>query len=111
MKHRQKRNARIYCELLGYGLSGDAYHITSGREDGEGALLAMKNAFRNLRSIKNEHKINEKTMDEKNDYELFSYSKNFLSTKLFVKILKNTKRIGNKEVEDIRMKNPCILYI
>ena len=80
LQHALKRNARIYCELLGYGLSGDAYHITSGREDGEGALLAMKNAFRNLRSMNSEHNINEKTMDDKNDYELWCINAHATST-------------------------------
>lgn len=36
----------IYGEVVGYGMSGDAEHITAGREDGEGALSAMKMAFR-----------------------------------------------------------------
>ena len=36
--------------MLGYGLSGDASHITAGRQDGEGALLAIRGAFRNFLS-------------------------------------------------------------
>ncbi len=36
-------------KLVGYGLSGDASHITTGRQDGEGALLAIRGAFRKLR--------------------------------------------------------------
>ncbi len=35
--------------MIGYGLSGDANHITAGRSDGEGALLAISNAFRGLK--------------------------------------------------------------
>lgn len=42
-----KRNARIYGEIVGYGMSGDAYHITSPDPDGTGAYLAMKRALEN----------------------------------------------------------------
>lgn len=41
------RGARIYCELSGYGMSADAYHITAPAEDGEGASRSMVNSLRN----------------------------------------------------------------
>ena len=42
----KKRNAKIYAELIGYGMSGDAYHITSPSEDGDGGYRAMKQALK-----------------------------------------------------------------
>jgi 3-oxoacyl-[acyl-carrier-protein] synthase II len=46
-EHARRRGARIYCELAGFGMSGDAYHMTSPPEDGEGAARCMRNALRN----------------------------------------------------------------
>lgn len=46
LEHAKKRGARIYGEIVGYGATGDAYHITSPCEDGSGAAKAMELAIR-----------------------------------------------------------------
>ncbi len=47
LEHAKRRGARIYCELVGFGMSGDGYHMTSPPENGEGAARCMRNALRN----------------------------------------------------------------
>lgn len=47
LEHAKARGANILAELAGYGCSGDAHHMTAPREDGSGALLAMKRALGN----------------------------------------------------------------
>lgn len=48
-EHAKKRGAKIYGEVIGYGLSGDAYHMTAPAEDGRGSFNAMKAALRNAK--------------------------------------------------------------
>ncbi|PQJ89626.1 beta-ketoacyl-ACP synthase II [Aliivibrio sifiae] len=45
-EHAKARGAKIYCELVGFGMSGDAYHMTSPTPDGSGGALAMEAAMR-----------------------------------------------------------------
>ncbi|MEY4377740.1 MAG: hypothetical protein RJB26_2290 [Pseudomonadota bacterium] len=59
LEHAQARGAKIYAELVGFGMSADAHHITSPPEDGEGARLSMVNALRDAQLNADElHYIN-----------------------------------------------------
>jgi 3-oxoacyl-[acyl-carrier-protein] synthase II len=49
LEHARRRGATIHAELIGYGMSGDAYHMTAPSEDGNGAMRCMQNALNNAR--------------------------------------------------------------
>lgn len=57
LEHALQRKAKIYAELIGYGLSGDGYHLTSPDKDGRGAYLCMKRALEEANVFPNVQQI------------------------------------------------------
>ena len=62
-EHARTRGARIYAELIGFGMSGDAHHITAPPEDGDGARLAMVNALRDAQLNPDRRSVPERACD------------------------------------------------
>ena len=54
LEHAKSRNAKIYAEIIGFGMSADAYHMTSPPETAEGAVLAMQNALKDAKVNSND---------------------------------------------------------
>jgi 3-oxoacyl-[acyl-carrier-protein] synthase II len=97
-EHAKARGAKIYAEVVGYGMAGDAYHITSPHPEGRGAMSAMRNALRDA-------KINPAEVDYINAHgtstpvgdpiELNAVQKLFLETNPKIKMSSTKSSIGH----------------
>jgi len=87
MEEAKKRGAKIYCEIIGYGLSGDAYHITAPSPEGEGGQQCMNTAL-------DDAKINPEDIDYINAHGTSTYFNDLRETQAIKKVFKEySKRL------------------
>ena len=86
LKHAKERGAKIYAEIIGYGMSGDAYHITSPSEDGDGGFRAMQEAIKMA-------KINESEINYINAHGTSTQIGDDIELKAIMKIIKNNNNV------------------
>jgi len=81
LEEAKKRGAKIYCEIIGYGLSGDAYHITAPSPEGEGGEQCIKTAL-------DDAKINPEEIDYINAHGTSTYFNDLCETLAIKKVFK-----------------------
>ena len=88
LEHAKSRNANIYAELVGFGMSSDAYHMTAPPESGVGAALAMSNAL-------NDSKLNPNEVDYINAHGTSTPLGDIAETKAIKKVFSNPPVISS----------------
>ena len=88
LEHAKSRNANIYAELVGFGMSSDAYHMTAPPESGDGAALAMSNAL-------SDSKLNPDEVDYINAHGTSTPLGDIAETKAIKKIFSNPPVISS----------------
>jgi len=86
LEHAKKRRAKIYAELVGYGMSGDAFHITTPCEDGDGGLRAMIQALKMA-------KVNSDEIDYVNAHGTSTQIGDDIELKAIMKLINSNKKI------------------